>query len=108
MNSDGGKVSNLDRFYPFCVILVNTAVVQPQRVNHLENKLSRDESRVGYLFLCFEEEMLCLWNETADWFKVADGMQHGVFLLNVLCCSYWLSFLTNSKSSKRLPTKELF
>lgn len=108
MNSDGGKVSNIDRCYPFCVILVNTAVLQPRRVNNLEDKLSRDEVQAGYLFLCFEEEMLHLWSEAADCFRAADGMQHGVFLVNVLCCSYWLSFLTNLKSSKRLPTKELF
>jgi len=108
MNSDGGKVSNLDRCYPFCVIIVNTAVLQPQRVNHVEDKLSRDKGRVGYLFLSFEENMLHLWSETADCFRAADGMQHGVFLVNVLCCSRWLSFLTNSKSSKRLPTKTLF
>lgn len=90
------------------MILVNTAGLQLQRVNHLEDKLSRDEGRVGYLFLCFEEEMLRLWSETAECFRAADGMQHGAFPVNVLCCSYWLSFLTNSKSSRRLPIKELF
>lgn len=32
--SDGGKVYNLDRCCLFCLILVNTAVLQPQRRNN--------------------------------------------------------------------------
>lgn len=70
MNSGGSKISNLERCFPFCVILVNTEVAvikKPLRVNQLEDKLS--EMRAEWLnFFCALKEECCIFEE-ADFLK---------------------------------------